>query len=167
MLLDATVLYKIQSGETSPKDEQIGQANIIMSRLDEWKFSQNFSSPREHMVEVWRLGIMAYLIRLFPFVKHSADISTLTSQILYHAELIPPATSWSYSLLWPIFQVGVVLPDEASKEKAWIRSRLQLALEAVGCRHFSNARETLEFAWDNHSQHNSPTGTFGRTIMLG
>lgn len=120
------------------------------------------------MVEVWRLGIMAYLGRLFPSAEQLTDAASLRSQVIYHAELIPPATSWSYSLLWPIFQVGVTMNDGAVEEKAWIRRRLNIALGAVGCRHFSNALETLEFVWNNHAQYNDPTtGMLGRTIMLG
>jgi hypothetical protein len=118
------------------------------------------------MVEVWCLGIMAYLGRLFPSTN-SSGAADLTSQILYHARLIPPASPWSYSLLWPIFQIGVTLGNEALEERAWVEKRLNIALEAVGCRHFSNALETLRFVWDNDVQYDPLTASMnGRIIML-
>lgn len=120
------------------------------------------------MLEVWRFGIMAYLGRLFPSTDNLTDAKTRTTQALKCADLIPPATSWSYSLLWPIFQLGAVLDIEALDAKAWIRKRLNLAFEAAGCRHFSNALETLESIWIDHIQHLfPPVSAHGRRIMLG
>lgn len=168
MLVDVTILYKTQADMISPSQGELEQVDCIRTHLDKWECPQDFSGSRKHMVQVWRLGIVAYLRRLFPSTDHLADVVTLMSQVFNHAELISPATSWNYSLLWPIFQVGVTLGDGALEEKAWIRRRLKLALGAVGCRHFSNALETLEFVWDNHAQYNPlTTSTYRRTIMLG
>lgn len=171
MLVDLIVIHKIQSNEAGRNEDRIGQARSIMDRLKRWEVSSRGSrGPREHMVEAWRFGIMAYLQRLFPSVRHSTDTGTgtLARRVISLAERIPSASSWSYSLLWPCFQVGVVLEDEGLEEKAWIRSRLRAALSAVGCRHFSNALEALEFAWDNHHRFGSNAiDTFGRSIMLG
>ncbi|KAH6974940.1 fungal-specific transcription factor domain-containing protein [Ilyonectria sp. MPI-CAGE-AT-0026] len=167
ILADITMLSKTQLDLTCPSQRVLEEAGGIKSRLAEWKCPEEISGSRKHMIEVWRLGIMAYLRRLFPFTDRSDDAAALMRQALYHAQLIPPATSWSYSLLWPIFQVGVTLDDGALDERAWIRRRLNLALEAVGCRHFSNALETLNFVWDNHAQYNPFTTSMkGRTIML-
>jgi hypothetical protein len=164
MLLDITMLYKTRLDGTS----QLKQAEYIMSRLVNWKNPANGSDFRQHMLEVWRFGIMAYLGRLFPSADNLTDAEARTTQALHCADLIPPATSWSYSLLWPIFQLGAVLDTEALDAKAWIRKRLNLAFEAAGCRHFSNALETLESIWADHIQHLfPPVGAHGRRIMLG
>jgi hypothetical protein len=173
MLVDTTILYMMQHRYADrSNDEMLVQADAIMRRLQSWTYNPSSAEgSREHMVEAWRLGIIAYLTRLFPEVpsgKDATSTKTLTAQILQHAKLIPPTTSWSFPLLWPIFQVAVSLDDLAVDEKTWIRGYLRRSLGAVGCRHFSNALDTLEYVWANHGQLGfSATGTFGRTIMLG
>ncbi|KAJ3546776.1 hypothetical protein NM208_g1839 [Fusarium decemcellulare] len=167
ILADITMLSKAQLDPLSPDQRAVEEAACIKRRLAGWECPEDIFGPRKHMVEVWLLGIMAYLRRLFPSTGGPDDAGILIGQVLYHAQLIPPATSWSYSLLWPIFQVGVTLDDGALAERTWIKNRLNLALEAVGCRHFSNALETLELIWENSCQYNPLTGSVdGRTIML-
>ncbi|KAF4466570.1 transcription factor [Fusarium albosuccineum] len=167
ILADITMLSKAQLDLLSPDQRAVEEAACIKRRLAGWECPEDIFGPRKHMVEVWLLGIMAYLRRLFPSTGGPDDAGILISQVLYHAQLIPPATSWSYSLLWPIFQVGITLDDGALVEREWIKNRLNLALDAVGCRHFSNALETLELIWDNSAQYNPLTGSVdGRTIML-
>lgn len=163
ILADITMLSKTQVDVKSPSQEILEEAGHVKCRLAAWEWPGETSGPRKHMVEVWCLGIMAYLGRLFPSTNSSGG-ADLTSQVLYHAGLIPPASSWSYSLLWPIFQIGVTLGNEAQDERAWVENRLNIALKAVGCRHFSNALETLRFIWDN-DVHYDPSVN-GRTIML-
>ncbi|KAM0421968.1 hypothetical protein ACHAPD_000410 [Fusarium lateritium] len=125
------------------------------------------SGPRKHMVEAWRLGILAYLYRLFPKANHDVEKELLSDQVLGLAEPIYPASSWSYALLWPTFQVAVTLSDDAQKEKDQIRSRLRIALETIGCRHHSNALETLEVVWARSKEFDPLTISIpGRTIML-
>lgn len=166
ILADITMLSKTQRAATISDPRTVAEVDSIRGRLVAWQYPEGISGPRRHMVEVWRLGVMAYLGRLFP-IADLPDTSDLTSQVLHHGKLIPPATSWSYSILWPIFQVGVTLDSEALDERAWIQKRLNIALEAVGCRHFSNALETLRFVWDNGAQDGPVTSAMnGRTIML-
>lgn len=168
MLLDITMLYKTQLDGSSPSRETVEQAKCITNLLENWRYSHDCLGPREHMIEAWRFGIMVYLRRLFPSAVQSPDVAALTSRVLHHAGLIPRGTSWSYALLWPLFQAGVCLNERALDEKAWIRRHLEFALGAVGCRHFSNALETLEFVWHSNVENLSCFGnTFGRTIMLG
>ncbi|EEU37233.1 uncharacterized protein NECHADRAFT_37047 [Fusarium vanettenii 77-13-4] len=166
ILADITMLYKAQVGVASPSEEPLEEVDCIKRRLAAWEWPGETSGPRKHMVKVWCLGIMAYLGRLFPSTN-SSGAADLTSQVLYHAGLIPPASSWSYSLLWPIFQIGVTLGNEALDDRAWVEKRLNIALEAVGCRHFSNALETLRFVWDSDVPYDPLTTSMnGRTIML-
>ncbi|KAF4955910.1 hypothetical protein FSARC_11725 [Fusarium sarcochroum] len=166
ILAEITILIKSEE-EITGSGQMEPQAERLSSRLREWKCPRAITGPRKHMVEGWKLGITAYLRRLFPYTNHSADVVALPNQVLELAKLIPPATSWSYSLLWPIFQVGVTLGDEATEEKEWIRKRLKICLESVGCRHFSNALETLEVIWGHHQPYDSClTSMYGRTIML-
>ncbi|CAG9947207.1 unnamed protein product [Clonostachys rosea f. rosea IK726] len=167
MLVDVTMLYKSHPNRDHPKESERKRVNDLMDRLRKWKSGQMLSGSRKHMVEAWRFGIMAYLAQLFPTCYNIVQMSNLTSQVLHHAKLIPSASSWSYSLLWPIFQVGVALETRQLQEKDWIRSRLKLAYEAVGCRHFRNAADTLELAWEKRIQGGFvANGTYERTIML-
>ncbi|CAH0057821.1 unnamed protein product [Clonostachys solani] len=168
MLVDVTMLYTSHPNRDNPTEKDLKHLDYMMDRLRKWESRQILSGSRKHMVEAWRFGIMAYLAQLFPASLNIVQRSHLTSQVLHHAKLIPPVSSWSYSLLWPIFQVGVALQSGESQEKDWIRLRLKLAYEAVGCRHFRNAVGTLEHVWDNRTQGDLvPDGTYGRTIMLG
>ncbi|KAK7216688.1 hypothetical protein V2G26_004691 [Clonostachys chloroleuca] len=167
MLVDITMLYKSHHNREDPTEKEVKHVDYIMGRLAKWKSRQSLSGSRKHMVEAWRFGIMAYLAQLFPNFSTIVQGSHLTSQVLYHAKLIPPASSWSYSLLWPIFQVGVAFETGELQEKDWIRSRLKLAYEAVGCRHFRNAADTLELVWEKRIQGGFvANGTYERTIML-
>ncbi|RGP66123.1 transcription factor [Fusarium sporotrichioides] len=142
------------------------QVEDLERRLGDWK-CPTMSGPRKHMVEIWRLGILAYLYRLFPYMNHDAVEKPLADHVLGLAELISPSSSWGYALLWPTFQVAVTLGDDAKKEKDQIRSRLSIALETIGCRHHSNALETLEVVWARSKEFDPFTISIpGRTIML-
>ncbi|VUC35040.1 unnamed protein product [Clonostachys rosea] len=167
MLVDVTLLYKSHPNRDYPTEGDLKYVENMMNRLKNWEYAQILSGPRKHMVEGWRFGIMAYLERLFPS-SNMVQLEQVTSQVIHHAKLVPPASSWSYSLLWPIFQAGVSLGHEGQQEKAWMRSRLKLAYEAVGCHHFVNALETLELVWNKRIKGEPVTnGMYGRTIMLG
>jgi hypothetical protein len=167
MLVDIVVLHKTRPGSGSPDEETLGQTTLIMRQLRDWQPPESSSGPREHLLEAWRFGVMAYLLRLFPSEQYSVKAQDLAKQALGQARLTSPTSTWGYSTLWPIFQVGVTLKDEDVEEKDQIRSRLRVALETVGCHHFSNALETLEHVWENGSVYKSSSmTTFGRTIML-
>ncbi|KAF5024614.1 hypothetical protein F66182_3377 [Fusarium sp. NRRL 66182] len=166
IISETTFLFKGQQATATPG--QVGlQFEGLRDRVRGWK-CPGMSGSRKHMVEAWRLGITAYLQRLFPVVNHEVDqVTALSRQVLDLAELIPPATTWSYAMLWPIFQVAVTLRDGELKEKEQIRRRLKIALEAIGCRHHSNALETLEVVWARREQYDPFTISMpGRTIML-
>ena len=147
---------------TQPEESKL-RIKDLETRLDEWK-PPLMTGARKHMVEAWKLGIKAYLHRLFPDTE---SIEPLSDQVLGLAELISPASSWSYALLWPIFQVAVTLDDGDVKEKNMIRRRLRIALETIGCRHHSNALEVLEAVWAKREEFNRFSISIpGRTIML-
>lgn len=163
IIIEVTFLFKISNLDLEQLKSQVDD---LERRLNDWK-CPIMSVPRKHMVEVWRLGISAYLRRLFPEIDHDAEEEPLSDKVLGLAEHISPASSWSYALLWPIFQAAVTLGDNAEKEKDQIRSRLRIALETIGCRHHSNALETLEIVWARSQEFDPFTFSIpGRTIML-
>ncbi|KAF5679433.1 transcription factor [Fusarium heterosporum] len=164
IIIEITFLLKDRSVNISAGYAQLKSLSF-QSRLREWK-CPFLSGPRKYMVEVWRLGIMAYLQRVFP-ATNRPESEALSSQLLELAELILPTTSWSYALLWPIFQIGVTLGDGAEDERDKIRRRLRTALVTIGCRHHSNALETLEVIWSRQEDHDPFSICIpGRTIML-
>jgi hypothetical protein len=144
-----------------------GPACSMMEQLKAWQVSDDHGGIRKVTVEIWRFGIMVYLHKLFPFTTNPLGTHSLQEQALRYADLVPPTTSWSYSLLWPLFQIGLTLGSGSQEARSWIVERLEVAHGAVGCRHFCNAIETLQFAWNNPHPGRSATGTYGRTIMLG
>jgi hypothetical protein len=157
IITEVTFLFKTQS------DQVKVQTQGLEKRLNDWK-PPLMTGARKHMVESWKLGITAYLHRLFP---HTQNKDPLSDQVSDLAELIPPASSWSYALLWPIFQVAVTLNDGHTKEKNLIRRRLKIALETIGCRHHSNALEVLEVVWAKEEEFDRFSISIpGRTIML-
>ena len=171
LLLDVSILYKASENNHASEADRLDQARTLLHSLHRWTYGDlPTDEPRTHLIEAWRLGIMAYAWRLFPRVHRSPGIepSPVTDRLFYHATSIALATSASYASLWPIFQVAVSLDDDAVDKKAWVRNYLQVALGTVGCRHFSNALEALEIVWEQRGSHGVPvTGTYGRTIMLG
>lgn len=157
IITEITFLFKSQP------DESKMQIQDLERRLNEWK-PPLMTGARKHMVEAWKLGLKAYLHRLFPVTQNEEPLS---GQVLALAELIPTASSWSYALLWPIFQVAVTLGDENIEEKNLIRRRLTTALETIGCRHHSNALEVLEVVWAKEEEFDRFSISIpGRTIML-
>lgn len=164
IIIEITFLFKIQ-GRPNPNTLQ-AKVTHLRNILVEWK-CPFMLGPRKHMVEAWRLGIMAYIQRLFPHYSSQAETKHLSGQVFDLAEQIPPASSWGYALLWPIFQVAVTLDDDAVYEKDTIRKRLRIALETIGCRHHSNALEALEIVWGRREAFDPFTISIpSRTIML-
>lgn len=164
IIIEITFLFKSQGRPN--QDTLQPKVTHLIDRLRDWK-CPFMLGPRKHMVEAWRLGIMAYIQRLFPHTGREAEAKDLSSRVLDLAEQIPPASSWSYALLWPIFQATVTLDDDAVDEKETIRKRLNIALQTIGCRHHSNALEVLEVVWGQKEAFDPYTISIpGRTIML-
>ncbi|KAK6384491.1 hypothetical protein LTS17_002054 [Exophiala oligosperma] len=126
-LADITFLCKVQPDSKNISQEVIEQAMLFGKAIDQWDAS-DYSGPRLDIVEVWRLGILLYLIRLFQLPEGSLNTTNLVSSIFQYARTIPPRTSWGYSMSWPLFQAGLLLPVEDAQNKTWLRIE---ALEQV------------------------------------
>ncbi|KIV82574.1 hypothetical protein PV11_04675 [Exophiala sideris] len=146
-IADITVLYKLQTDPRDLGQEAIQKAVILGNAVKNWDAFTDDSGPRHHMVEVWRLGILLYLIRLFQVPKHIFDTPHLKHSIFRHARGIPSRTSWSYSTPWPLFQAGLLLPQEDNDTKAWLRNELRTNFRSLGCIHQKLAVEALEQVW--------------------
>ncbi|KAJ9634986.1 hypothetical protein H2204_005941 [Knufia peltigerae] len=145
-LADITFLCKVQPDSKNISQEVIEQAMLFGKAIDQWDAS-DYSGPRLDIVEVWRLGILLYLIRLFQLPEGSLNTTNLVSSIFQYARTIPPRTSWGYSMSWPLFQAGLLLPVEDAQNKTWLRSMLYNNFYTLGCLHQKLAVEALEQVW--------------------
>jgi hypothetical protein len=145
-IADITVLYKLQPDSREMHQEAIHKAILLGNAVIRWDEPTN-SGPRRHMVEVWRLGILLYLIRLFRLPNEIFDTINLSGRIFHHAGAIPSKTSWSYSTSWPLFQAGLLLPREYSATKIWLRDELYTNFRTLGCFHQKLAVDALEQVW--------------------
>lgn len=134
-----TVLYKSEP-------DAIQRAILLGNNIKRWVCICD-SDPRRHMVEVWRLGALLYLVRLFRLPSSIFNTTNLTSSIFHHARAIPSKTSWSYSISWPLFQAGLFLRREHSQIQTWLRNELYKNFCELGCFHQRLAIEALEQTW--------------------
>lgn len=145
-IADITVLYKSQLVTQEMRQGAIEKAILIGNAVKMWDASTE-SGPRRHMVEVWRLGTLLYLIRLFRLPNAVFNTKELNGTIFHHARMIPSKTSWSYSTSWPLFQAGLLLPREYNQTKTWLRHELYMNFRTLGCFHQKLAVEALEQVW--------------------
>lgn len=145
-IADITVLHKLQPDSREMHQDAIQKAMLLGNAIKRWDASTD-SGPRYHMVEVWRLGTLLYLIRLFQLPNDVFNTKGLNSSIFHHARAIPSKTSWSYSTSWPLFQAGLLIPSECSQTKAWLRDELYTNFRTLGCFHQKLAVEALEQVW--------------------
>lgn len=145
-IADITFLYKVLPQSREMHQDTIQKAILLGHAIKRWDASTD-TGPRRHMVEVWRLGTLLYLIRLFRLPNDIFNTTNLNRSIFHHACAIPSKTSWSYSTSWPLFQAGLLLPPEDSETKIWLRNELYTNFRTLGCLHPKLAAETLEQVW--------------------
>lgn len=145
-IVDITVLYKLQPESLEMRQGAIQKSILLGSAIKGWDASID-SGPRRHMVEVWRLGTLLYLIRLFRLPNDIFNTKILNSSIFHHARAIPSKTSWSYSTSWPLFQAGLLLCHEDSQTRIWLRDELYTNFRTLGCFHQKLAVEALQQVW--------------------
>jgi len=168
-IADITMLYKLQCRSETRRPDVLEKALLLGHCVKTWNFADPTSGPRFHMVEAWRSGILLYLDRLFQLPKDVFDAPSLVSGILDHAKAVPSRTSWSYSMLWPLFQAGLSLRHDECERKEWLRSELNTMFQALGCYHPHHAIEALEQVWQKDDDHNYNSITLGiqhRRLML-
>ncbi len=148
-IADITMMFKLQPLGREASYEVLSSATLLGRRIEKWKAPSQQSARKSHVVEAWRSGIILYLARLFKIPHGLFDVRSLTSNVFEHARAVPTASSFSYSMSWPLYQAGLELRDDDSEEKQWIRDRLRQVLLAVGCRQFGKTLRALEFVWSS------------------
>src|SRR6201996_9641590 len=86
-LANVVVLY-----ESQPKYQEVSRnaarrATNIGNMVKDWD-APGDSEYRRHMNEVWRIGILLYLVRLFRLVDDIFDTTTLSDSIFHHTRSI-------------------------------------------------------------------------------
>lgn len=145
-ITDITILYKSQPNSQEMHQEAIQKAILLGNAVKNWDAAP-VSGPSRHMAEVWRLGTLLYLIRHFQLSDDIFNTANLNDSIFHHARAIPSKTSWSYSISWPLFQAGLLLPREDSQTKTWLRNELHKNFRNLGCFHQKLAIDALEQVW--------------------
>jgi hypothetical protein len=145
-IADITVLYKLQPNTREIHQDAIQKAILLGNAINSWDAPMGYG-PRRHMVEVWRLGTLLYLIRIFRLPDNIFNTKTVCGSIFRYARAIPSKTSWSFSTSWPLFQAGLLLPRGYSQTKTWLRDELYNNFRALGCFHQKLAVEALEQVW--------------------
>lgn len=141
-----TVLYKSQPDPRNIGQDALQKALLLGNAVRTWEASAD-SDSRRHIVEVWRLGTLLHLIRLFRLPNDTFETKSLIRGIFRRARAIPSRTSWSYSTSWPLFQAGLLLRREDRQIKTWLRNELYTNFRTLGCLHQKLAVEALEQVW--------------------
>ncbi|KEF57383.1 uncharacterized protein A1O9_05300 [Exophiala aquamarina CBS 119918] len=147
-LADVVVLYESQPKYQETSQNTVRRATGIGNAVKDWAASAD-SEYRRHLNEVWRIGILLYLVRIFRLPDDIFDTASLSDSIFLHARSIPSKSSWRYSTSWPLFQAGLLLLREDSHTKTWLRNELYENFSTLGCFHQKLAVDALEQAWQS------------------
>ena len=143
---DITFLYKSQPDSHEMHRDATQKALLLGHAIRRWNAPTD-PGPRRHTVEVWRLGTLLYLIRLFRLPNDIFNTTDLSRRIFHHACAVPSKTSWRYSTSWPLFQAGLLLPRDDIQTKIWLHNELYMNFRTLGCLHPKLAAEALEQVW--------------------
>jgi hypothetical protein len=146
-IADITVLYKVQPDIPNIGPDAIQTAILLGNAVKSWDALTYSSDPRSHIVEVWRLGILFYLIRIFKLPNEIFDTTGLKDSIYHHARAIPVRKSWNVSITWPLFQAGLLFSQEDDEAKSWLRTELLTNFRNLGCFNLNRAVEVLDRIW--------------------
>jgi hypothetical protein len=160
-IADITVLYKVQPDIMDIGQDAIQKAILLGNAVKSWNAFTFDSDPRSHIVEVWRLGILLYLVRIFQLANDIFNTTTLTDSIYRHARAIPVRTGWNISITWPLFQSGLLLSDEDDRAKTWLRTELLANFQTLGCFNLNRAVKVLEQVWKMGDNKSYDFFTFG------
>ncbi|KAF2670968.1 hypothetical protein BT63DRAFT_453340 [Microthyrium microscopicum] len=158
-IADITVLYKQNTAEIG--EDTIQKAVRFGNAVKEWDAVNNDSDPRSHIVEVWRQGILLYLIRIFQLPNEVFNTSGLIDSIYHHVRATPVKKSWNVSTTWPLFQTGLLLSHKDEEAKNWIRTELLTNYQSLGCFNLNRGVMVLEQIWQMEKDEPYDFFTFG------
>lgn len=146
-IADITILHKVQPDPRNMGQVAIQKAIQLGNAVKGWDASTHDSDARSHILEVWRLGILLYLVRLFQLPNEIFNTRDLIDSIFHHARTMPVRSSWNVSITWPLFQAGLVLSHDDHDAKTWLLNELLTNFRTLGCFNLHHATEALEQVW--------------------
>lgn len=168
-IADITVLYKDQPEVQDVAPDATQKAIQLGNAVQRWDGGTHDPYPRSQILEVWRFGILLYLIRLFRLPNAIFNTTSLLESIFRYAPSIPIRTSWNVSITWPLFHAGLLLSRDDQEAKTWLRNEFLTNFRTLGCYNLKVAVEALEQVWqmgDNESYDNFNFGSPQRKLIL-
>lgn len=146
-IADIAVLHKLHLSSRIPSDEALRKAIVLGNAARTWNGSDILSDQREDMVEIWRRGVLLYLVRLFQLSDETFDTSALLEDVFRRAERLSSGTNRKFSTSWPLFQAGLCLHQKSLDRKQWLRKEFASHFATLGCCNPKLAIDVLEQVW--------------------
>ncbi|PCG90209.1 Protein of unknown function DUF3468 [Penicillium occitanis (nom. inval.)] len=153
-ITEITVLHKLHISSHIPSDEAVRKAIALGNAIRTWNGSGFLSNQRRDMVEIWRQGILLYLIRLFQLPDEISDTSDLLDNVFWRAERLSSEMNRRFSTSWPFFQAGLCLGQESRERKRWLRKEFTSQFRTLGCWNPKLAIDVLEEFWQTGNKQN-------------
>lgn len=141
------IAYKVERNPEQPSKSTMDDVITIGHAVFGWQWPGDTLDPRYHLAQVWRSGILLYLIRLFRLQNNVFNTEKALIDAFYHAEAVPHIASWRLSVIWPLFQAGLLLPSGEHAKKSWLISEVKANFRTLGCSHDKRIQVELEQAW--------------------
>lgn len=154
-IADITVLHKLHISSRIPSDEALRKAIALANAITTWNGSGILSDQRQDMVEIWRQGILLYLVRLFQLSDEILDTSDLLDNIFWRAGKLSSEMERKFSTSWPLFQAGLCLHRIShERKKQWLRKEFASQFRTLGCWNPKLAIDVLEQFWQTGNKQN-------------
>lgn len=146
-IADITVLHKLHISSRIPSDVALQKAVVLGNAVRTWNESGILSDQRQDMVEIWRYGILLYLIRLFQLSDEIFDTSGLLDNVFWRAEKLSSGINRKFSTSWPLFQAGLCLHQDSHERRQWLRKEFTSQFKTLGCWNPKLAIDVLDQFW--------------------
>lgn len=153
-IADITVLHKLYICSRVPSDEALRKAIALGNATRVWNGSDILLDQRQDMVEIWRQGILLYLVRLFQLPDEIFDTSDLLENVFWRAGKLSSEMNRKFSTSWPLFQAGLHLHQKSHKRKQWLRKEFASQFKTLGCWNPKLAIDVLEQVWQTGDKQN-------------
>lgn len=146
-IADITVWHKLHISSQIESDDALRKAIVLGNAVRMWHGSDILSEQRRDMVEIWRRGILLYLVRSFQLSEETFHTSDLLEDVFRRAERLSSETNRKFSTSWPLFQAGLCLRQESYEWKQQLRKEFTSHFATLGCCNPKLAIDVLEQVW--------------------
>ncbi|QGA16161.1 hypothetical protein EYB26_003828 [Talaromyces marneffei] len=153
-IADITVLHKLYTSSRIPSDNALRKAIALGNATRTWNGSGMLSDQRQDMVEIWRHGILLYLVRLFQLSDEILNTSDLLDNVFSRARKLSSEMERKFSTSWPLFQAGLCLRRESHERKQWLRNEFASQFRTLGCWNPKLAIDVLAKFWQTGNKLN-------------